>query len=281
MLEPQKHHFWLIIIFFLNNAQKMNENKNYENILVFDTETNGLNFCNDDLLSIGWVKVRKYDNDTIEYVERAEYFVLNDDVKNKTETLKINKIEDEFRNEYGKPIEEILRRFKESVKGCDVYAFNVRFDVGFVEKYDEEVFKEAKSVGEIQIHPGESVINSLQRIIYDYYGSFNHWIYISDHLHSAFDDSVAELIILFHDVYGMSVEDYFISVDEFEPVVGSGQYKNILVSEMVKNRNYLKWFMYEKQSEYEDYLRDYISQRMDVSDYVAKKGNLFYKALKE
>lgn len=260
----------------------ISDKHDYDNVLVFDTETNGLNFCIDDLLSIGWVKVRKYEDGEIEYIERAEYFVLNEEVKNKDETLKINKISDEFRDEYGKPIEEILRRFKESVKGCDVYAFNVQFDVGFVEKYDEGIFREAKSVGEIQIHQGESVINSLQRIVYDYFGSFNHWIYVSDHLHSAFDDSVAELIILFHDVFGIDVKSYLVVVDEFEPVMGSGRYKNEKVSEMIKNKKYLSWFMYEKQSEWEDYLRDYISNKIDVSDYVSNKGgNLFYKALKE
>ena len=92
---------------------------------------------------------------------------------------------------------------------------------------------------------------------------------------------MAELIILLHDVYGMSVRSYLIPVDEFEPVVGSGRYKNEKVSEMIKNKNYLKWFMYEKQSEWEDYLRDYISNKIDVSDYVSNKGNMFYKALKD
>lgn len=233
----------------------------YVDIVVFDTETNGLNPETDDLLSIGWVKIRKYiDSDGFEYIERCEYFNNDENIHNNDTTKTINGIDDEFRITYGKDINEILNIFENSVCGSYVFAFNVQFDVNFVRKYDPDVFSRAIDLCEIQVNKWESVLNSLQRIVYEYFNSFNHWVYISNHLHSAFDDVTCEMFIMLHDVMKCDIRQCFVALDEpIEPVFTSGKYKGSKVVDVMRNdAQYIEWFMNVKKSPHEDYLRHYI-----------------------
>ena len=235
-------------------------------IVVFDTETNGLDVVNCDMLSIGWIKIRKYlYENKIMIVERSEYFIKNDEIHNNETCFKINGIPDEFRSYYGVPIDIVLDRFMYSIAGSYVYAFNVAFDVGFVEKYRTNTFIDALEVGEIRINEYESVVNALQRIVNTYYPYFNHFVNVSDHLHSAFDDAWAELIILLHDKYNFDVSSFMIKTNFYEPCIGTGKYKNVPVNEVVKNDPvWIKWFIAIKESPYEDYLRNYILDNFKI-----------------
>ena len=121
------------------------------------------------------------------------------------------------------------------------------------------MFNEALGLVEIRQHDGDSVLNSLQRIIYHYYRSFDHWVYISDHLHSAFDDVMAELIITLHDVFMMDVRKWLITVDEFIPSFGTGKYKAQHVDSICEqDPEYVIWFIFTKDTKCENYLRRYM-----------------------
>lgn len=227
-------------------------------IVVFDTETNGLNPKEDELISLGWLKAANV-NGNWAILKHVERFVFDTNIHNTEICLKINKITDEFRMKNGIDIKEILREFKEDIQNCDVYAYNVNFDVDFLEKYDKSIFENVVSINEIRINEKESVINSLQRIIYGYYSSFNVKIKISKHLHSAYDDVYAEFIILLYDKFNEDVKNYFVKCDEYEPVIGTGIYKNKYISDVYKeNPSWVYWFVDVKKSNFEDYLREYI-----------------------
>lgn len=235
-------------------------------IVVFDTETNGLNVLTCDMLSIGWIKIRKYNyGNRIMIVERSEYFIKNDNIYNNEACYKINGIPDEFRNRYGVDIDVVLDRFMASIYNSFVYAFNVKFDVAFVEKYRHNTFCQAAEVGEIQINPYESVANAIQRIINSYYPYFDHFVGLTEHLHSAFDDCWTEMIILLNDRFKFDVSRFLIKTEFYDPTIGSGKYKNIRVDEVVKNDpKWIKWFIQYKESPCEDYLRNYILNNFNV-----------------
>ena len=236
-------------------------------IIVFDTETNGLNLKICDMLSIGWIKIRKYNHgNRIMIVERSEYFIKNDNIHNNEVCFKINGIPDEFRAQYGVPVDVAIERFMYSIESSYVYAFNVNFDVGFVEKYNPYAFRNALYVGEIQINNHESVANALQRIVNIYYPYFDHYVNVSEHLHSAFDDCWAELIILLHDKFSFNVSHFMIKTEFYEPCIGTGKYKNKQIIDVIRNDlSWIKWFIMYKDSPYEDYLRDYILNNFDIS----------------
>lgn len=230
-------------------------------IVVFDTETTGIDPDKCDLLSVGWLKAVKI-NGFWKILKHTEKFVSNINIHNTEKCLRINKITDEFRMEHGIKLEKILSEFKEDIKNCDVYAFNVDFDVSFLEKYDKNTFKYVTSINDIRVNNMESVINSIQRIIYKYYKSFNMKIQISKHLHSAYDDVYAEFIILLHDKFNENVNDYFEECEEYEPVVGTGKYKGKYISDMCNiHPAWARWFVDVKKSEFEDYLREYIKKQ--------------------
>lgn len=258
----------------------------YINIVVFDTETTGLDPVKDEMLSIAWVKVRKYmdgKGEEVQYVERAEYFIFNDEVKNSVMCLKINGIDDEFRHEYGVSVQTALDRFKHAINGCYVFAFNIAFDEAFVKKYDPTTFEGVAEMCEIRCHQSESVLNAIQRIVFYYYQRFDHNVYVAEHLHTAFDDVNAELVIVLHDIFLVDVRKWLVRLDkDFIPSMGSGKFKNVRIDWLIKNEvGFVKWFLFNKESPHEDYLRDYILENWIVkikpTDMVLKnKMNSYY-----
>lgn len=230
-------------------------------IVIFDTETTGIDPSDCDLLSLGWLKARKI-NGFWNILKHTEKFTFDTNIHNTEKGLEINKITDDFRMKHGINLEEILGEFKDDIKDCDIYAFNVNFDVSFLEKYDKNIFENVASINDIRINDTESVINSLQRIIYKYYQSFNVTIRISKHLHSAYDDVYAEFIILLHDKFNENVEGYFEKREEYEPVIGTGKYKGRYISDVYReNPAWVYWFINVKKSEFEDYLREYMKKQ--------------------
>ena len=245
-----------------------NEQRPYMNVVVFDTETNGLDPMKNDMLSIAWVKIRRYTDgsDEIEFVSRAEHFILNDEIENTPETYAINGISDELRHCYGEPVGIVMQAFRTVVRDSYCFAFNIEFDRSFVCKYDEHAFDESIELCEIRKYEGDSVLNSLQRIVYYYFRAFNHWVFVSDHLHSAFDDVMAELVILMHDIFEMNVRKWFISVSEFVPSFGTGKYKTKPVDSICKiDEKFVVWFVFSKDSKCENYLRHYILENWEPS----------------
>jgi len=201
-------------------------------IVVFDTETNGLNPTECDILSLGWIKVKITSNSSFEVLEHVEYFVKNDEIHNNEVCLSINGITDEFRQQHGKPINEILDLFAEAIDGCFVYAYNVKFDVGFIRKYNPNYFKNTKwnKIDDVRtdyqsIHD-VPVVCALQKTVYDTFKKFNHWVPIKYHLHTAYDDVYAELLILLHQKFNVNVSSYFVSVKEYEPDITTGPHQH-------------------------------------------------------
>ena len=231
-------------------------------VVVFDTETNGLDPSGSDVLSLGWLKATKYQFGWVidKHVER---FVYDPTIHNVEPCLSINKITDEYRMQYGYDMISILEEFKHDIYNCDVFAFNAPFDVNFLNKYDSTVFSEVKSINDIRTTTMESVINSIQRIVYKYFGKFNMNVKINKHLHTAYDDVYTEFVILLHDLFNEDVRSYFIPCDEYIPVIGTGKFKGQRVDTMyAMNPSWIYWFVNTKTSPCEDYLREYIKNEI-------------------
>lgn len=241
--------------------------QNMVDIVVFDTETTGLSFEYDHLLSIGWIKIRMSDFDTsFEVLDHCEHFVLNDDIHNSEIALGINHISDEFRHKHGEPIESIIALFKQAIDGTYAFAYNVKFDYMFVCKYDESAFNNVYALGELMTHDGEPVINCLQRIAYSYGERFDKFVFVKEYLHTAYDDVAAELVILLHDMLDIDVEQLLVQTDEYEPEIPVGKHKHKLLSEvMEKDPEWIKWFLFSKESPHEDYLRHYILTHYEIT----------------
>lgn len=239
---------------------------NIYSIVVFDTETNGLDTRTADLLSIGWIKVN-FDTraHNFKVVDHVEYYVHDLNVHNTKESYGINKISDEYRNEHGLPVNEIMKIFKSVINNAHVFAYNIEYDYKIVVKYDRTLFENVLGVDEIMIHDGEPVINCLQRIVFHYRQAFDKFVYTKNHLHSAFDDVSVELIILLFDKFNANVESLLINVDEYIPEITVGKFKHKRIDSLIKyNMPYIKWFLFSKDSEFEDYLRYYIMNTCEV-----------------
>ena len=251
-------------------------NLNMVDIVVFDTETTGLSFEHDHLLSIGWIKIRISDFDTsFEVLEHCEHFVRDDNVHNTEIALSINHITDEFRHDHGEPIETVIGEFKRTIQDSYAFAYNVKFDYIFIAKYDENAFDDAYAVGDIMNHDGEPVINCLQRIVYSYGERFDKFVFIKDHLHTAYDDVAAELVILLYDLLDIDVEQLLVQTDEYEPEIPVGKHKHKLLSEVIeKDPEWIKWFLFSKESAHENYLRHYILTHYTITLDPAKDRGL-------
>ena len=230
-------------------------------VVVFDTETNALSPSYGDILSVGWLKAIK-NEDNWKIIKHVEHLVYNPNIHNHPKTLEVNKITDEDRMNRGIPINEILNEFKQDIKGCDIYACNYQFDVRFLKKYDENILDEVKSVKDIRIYGKDSVLNSIQRITYQCFHGFTARVKINKHLHSALDDVFCEFIILLHDQFGENVESYFESCAEYEPVIVSNPYKGQPISQVNANdRKWLEEYVNQEKPNYQNYLREFIKAK--------------------
>lgn len=201
--------------------------------LVFDTETTGLDVINDHLLSVGWIL---YDNG--EVIKHVEYIINDLSFENKA--AHINNITEEMRND-GYNIEYVLDKFYYDIYEEDIYAFNVEFDKKFLIKYDPHIFDHANSINEISINKYESVLNALQRIISSTFHSFDYNINLNGKLHTAYNDVLAEMIILLHDKYNEDISGWFV-FSPSEPVMPFGKYKFTKIADMYNtDKNYTLW----------------------------------------
>lgn len=256
---------------------------NTVDVVVFDTETNGLDYETCDLLSIGWIKIHLNTDDmTFEVLDHNEYLIYDTNIHNTPTCLEINGITDEMREEIGQPLEDVFMLFSQLIQNSFVYAYNVKFDYNFMTKYCEDIFEGCKMLGDIMQNKGESVICSIQRIIWEYEHRFCKFPQLDDHLHSAYDDVWVELIILLHDHFGIDVYDLLVDVDEYMPEIPTGKFRHKSVDLLMETEpEYMKWFMFgKKNSEHEDYLRDYILENWDISlsadDTVLKHPNRYF-----
>lgn len=259
-------------------------NENYD-ILVFDTETNGLDTKTCDLLSIGWIKIR-FDRNCCGFkvIDHVEYYIQDSNVHNTKESYEVNQISDQYREEYGIPINEALSLFKEAVKGSHVYAYNIEYDYNVLIKYDKTIFEFAFEIDDIMVNEYEPVINCIQRIVYHYRQRFDKFIYVRNRLHTAFDDVVAELVVLLFDKFNVNVERLLIDCEEYIPEMTVGKFKHKPVDEVINTDvGYIKWFLFSKDNDYEDYLRYYIMNKYDIplskndiSRFGGKLNNFFF-----
>lgn len=200
-------------------------------LVVFDTETNGLNVETCDILSIGWIKAQITTPSSFRIIEHVEYFVRNENIHNNPLCLSINGITDEYRQQNGKPIDDILNIFSQSIQGLPVFAYNVNFDRDFICKYRPDFF-ETSNVSQLldvrteyqQTHD-TALMCSLQKTIYETFNGFNYWVPIRYHLHTAYDDVYAELIVLLHQKYHIDISSYCEKLDEEqEPAIPTGHH---------------------------------------------------------
>ena len=257
---------------------------NMAQLVVFDTETNGLEWKVCDLLSVGWIKIKLIEEEPyFDIIEHIEYLIKNPNIHNNELCLGINKITDEMREENGEPLEKVLAAFKNAIKNSYVFAYNAEFDVSFMQKYDKNIFSECEFVGDIMKCRGESVICCIQRIIWECFHSFDKFVCLNQHLHSAYDDVLVELIILLHDYLGYDVRWMFEDVESYEPEITTGKFRHMRISEVMRNEpNYMKWFLFNKESPWENYLREYILSKYNVNtDDISGELNSFTKSIIE
>lgn len=108
-----------------------------KNVLIFDTETSGLN-NNYELLSISYSS--GIFNTTFSNNEIKNYFRSNTkyQIDEKSKSFEINGLSQLFLEENGIPINELFDKIKDDLNNCDyLIAHNINFDIGILEKEAE------------------------------------------------------------------------------------------------------------------------------------------------
>lgn len=103
--------------------------------VVLDTETTGLNPKRDRLVSVGALKVRNLSLDLSE----AFYRIVRAEGLTKR-SVEVHGITEEEIKKLGRPEEEVVRELLLYSKGSVLVGFNLRFDVGFIERVSEKYF---------------------------------------------------------------------------------------------------------------------------------------------
>lgn len=196
-------------------------------LVVFDTETTGL--VDPRLLSIGWVTLA-FDaaSSTFSITRHVEILDNDPTVVNPPEALAVNHITDARRLAEGVSRDVLLNEFRNEIRNAHVFAYNIAYDHGVMTQYDGHLFDEVAGLHEIKSRKGESVHCAVQRIAYTIFGDWCHSPIISQHLHSAFDDVLVEVIVLLYDTFGREdfVRQYFYEHEQRAPIVPFGKYKN-------------------------------------------------------
>ena len=236
----------------------MNDN----DIVVFDTETSGLDVGIHDLLSIGWVKLRIVDIEHVNILEKRQLYVKDENIKNVEAAYAINQISDEYRNTVGVDIETVMNEFVNAINGCDVYAYCVSFDVAFVRKYRPNAFDAARKIHDIRIYC-ECVENAIQRMLYSYNKDFKYTLKLTNHYHDALDDAWAETMLMLHYIFKISVKRWLTVNDvKYEPIFTFGKYKGCRVCDVLKtDKYYVKWFVFIMDMWQYEYLREWFMRR--------------------
>lgn len=241
-------------------------------IVVFDVETNGLDPKESDILSIGWIKVIITSNTTFEIIQHKEIFIKNNNIYNTNECLAINHITDTLRYRIGHPISSALVLFKTAISGCLVYAYNVSFDVSFVEKYNPTIFNHALQVHDIrnsfQASHDVPLICAVQKMVYSKFNSFDGFPMVRNHLHTAFDDSYVELILLLHQSFNFDVSNYIERTRQpYVPEIQVGPHEHVPLNVVLYDTPFLKHFIASHNKDEEGYLVDQILiHRPDLND---------------
>lgn len=224
-------------------------------IVVFDTETTGLDINTCDLISIAWVKLVVTLTKTVEIVEKRQLFVKDENIKNTERAYEINRISDEYRNRVGVDIITIMNEFVSAIDGCDVYAYCTSFDLTFVRKCRPDAFDNVHKIGDIRIYD-ESVENAVQRILYAYDDNFKYSLTLENHFHDALDDAWAETMLLLYNIYGVDVKQWLTECVKYEPTFTSGKYRGKRINDVFEfDSYYVKWFVFISDTWHEEYLR--------------------------
>lgn len=112
----------------------------YKKIVIFDTETTGLDFLNDDITQFGILVLEKKDEKYI--VKREENFFIKTDIKIPEEVYQITKIDNELLEKQGIEKQQAYEIIKDIfTSDCLVIAYNIIFDINmltnFIKRFDK------------------------------------------------------------------------------------------------------------------------------------------------
>ncbi|MBP2073171.1 PolC-type DNA polymerase III [Thermoanaerobacterium butyriciformans] len=150
-----------------------------DSFVVFDIETTGLSSINDSIIEIGAVKIKD-----CQIIDTFETFV-NPQIHISRFITKLTGITDDMVNGYP-PIEEVLPKFLEFIKGSTLVAHNANFDVTFIKT-------KAKNIG---IEVDNPVLDTLELSRHMYENLKNYKL-----------DTVAQYL-------GVSLENHHRAVDD-------------------------------------------------------------------
>lgn len=109
------------------------ENLNLGNVVVFDTETTGLNIDSDEIIQIACRKIDRYGN------EIGRFVTLVKTNKGVGDSVKVHHITDETINRYGMEKTKALKTFLEFAKDSVLVGQNVTFDISIMNSELERV----------------------------------------------------------------------------------------------------------------------------------------------